>query len=224
MLEEKTSELTYMQRLVLWATSEAHTKQEIVKLVSASEGAVINNLRSLMARGLVSIVGDVPTTGRRAPLYKAKVKHAKPARHDGGKDKKPAKTRAIISAAIKGSPMNAREIASYTGLRKEQVYGCISHWREGKCSDYFRIVSWKYEEGQGVGYMPVYGLGPGRDAPKPKVDRKDRDARWRERNRAVIRARDAKRRGKNASPFGQLFVIAGVGQIIAKQEKMKEAA
>lgn len=225
MTEKKTSELSFTKQSILWAVSGAHlTAEQISKQLGVHRSAINENLRELRNSGLVYISGEVQTTGRKAPLYASFKQHEKPSKHFGGRDGKPSPTRLAVCNALAIQPMTMREIVQFTGLSMSKVNGCIMHWREVSGNKVFRISRWQYEEGQGVGYLPVWALSPGGDAEKPSVSRKERDQRWRERNRAIIRARGAMDRAKakgeqvEVNPFAQLLRVTGSTLVAAKQK------
>lgn len=225
MTEKKTSELSFTKQSILWAVSGVHlTAEQISKQLGVHRSAINVNLRELRNSGLVYISGEVQTTGRKAPLYASFKQHEKPSKHFGGRDGKPSPTRLAVCNALSIQPMTMREIVQFTGLSMSKVNGCIMHWREVSGNKVFRIRCWQYEEGQGVGYLPVWALGPGPDAPKPGVDRRERDQRWRERNRMLIRARSVLERAKakgvqvEVNPFSQLLSVTGSTFVAAKHK------
>ena len=229
-MNEKTKELSYARQLILWALSDGClTADGASKKTGLSRGSINVNLRGLMKDGLIYVCGAVKTTGREAPIYASHKVHSKPNKHLGGRDKKTSKTKEIICDALKVTPMTKRELVSFTGLSMSQIHGCIAHWREVSGTRVFRFSGWKYEDGQGVGYLPVLCLGPGPDAPKPAVSRRERDQRWRDRNRSVIRARSAMDRAKakgekfEVNPFAQLLSVTGATLSAAKQKAKIQA-
>lgn len=224
-MTEKAKQLTYFRQLILWAVSdEPLTASGICEKAEISRSPVNLNLRKLREMGLIYVSGEAKTSGRKAPMYSAHKKHEKPSKHFGGRDGKSSPTRQAVCDALFDQTMTMRDIVTFTGLTMSQVHGCIAHWRSAMGSRVFRICRWQYESGQGVGYLPVWALGPGPDAPKPEVDRRERDQRWRERNRMLIRARSVLERAKakgvqvEVNPFSQLLSVTGSTFVAAKHK------
>jgi DNA-binding transcriptional regulator GbsR (MarR family) len=222
MKEKKTAELLYSQRLILWAIGEKPmTRRQIGETLGVTETCVISNLNKLTARGLVSVVGDAPTTGRRAPIYAAKTKHPKPDQMFAGKTARTSPTREAVISAIRHIPMTVQEIAHETGLRLTQVNGFICEIRKNHGNRVVRISSWNQLDGYGP--VAVYSVGPGPDAPKIKRTKKERDAIWREKNRERIRILHRQWKAKNEKPvvdfgpFGQLLRVVGATSAASKR-------
>lgn len=222
MSEKKTTELLYAQRMILWAIGEKPmTKRELVDAIGVTESCVISNMKRLMERGLVSIVGHVPTTGRHAPIYAAKSKHKKPDPMGAGKTVRTSPTREAVIAAIRFTPMTAVEIAHETGLKYSQVRGFISDTRMKHGTKVVRISSWNLVEGYGP--VAVYAVGPAPDAPKIKRTKKERDAAWRDKNRELIRIQQRAWRAEKSQPivdfgpFGHLLRLTGATGAASKR-------
>lgn len=222
MNEKKTAELLYAQRLILWAIGEKPmTRKAICQASGLTESCVISNINQLLDRGLVSIVGEEPTRGRRAPIYAAKKRHPKPDAMSAGRAARTSPTREAVVAAIRLMPMTAMEIAHETGLRYAQVRGFISEVRKNHGSRVVRISSWSQVEGYGP--VAVFSLGPGSDAPKIKRTKKERDADWREKNRERIRIMNRAWKAKkdqpvvDFGPFGHLLRAVGATSAASKR-------
>lgn len=232
MTEKMTSDLLFAQRMMLWAIGEKPmTRKQIQEVVGITESCVISNIRKLQAKGLIQIVGDVPTTGRRAPVYAAKARHPKPDGKVAGRQSRTSPIReAVVSCLRDGGPLRTIEICQETGLSYAQVRGFIHATRSKDGSKLIRISSWQFVDG--YGYVAQYGIGPGPDAPEVQRTRKQREAEWRERNREHIRIQRRAWRAKQGEqvvdlgPFAALIRISGAAVSAAKREvkSAKDAA
>ena len=106
--------------------------------------------------------------------------------------------------------MTAAEITDYLGWERRRVNMCITTAREDHGTKFFRITSYRRQQGHGGREAPVYGVGPQKDAPRPVMnspeDERARKKRYRDRNRAVINLRNRARRSKTVTnPFEQLI-------------------
>lgn len=230
MIEAKTKELTYAQRIILWSCSQkAKTKSEIREQLGITESCIVSNLRKLREAGFVYICGSKSTTGRRAPVYATHSHHEEPPKTLGGETTKTTRTRAIVAEALKQGQMTSQEIAEFTGLRVSQVRGCIMSWRHGENgSKYFRVSGWQLIEGYGP--VAMYSVGPGQDVRRPVITRQQREVVWREKNRARIREQrrlwDAKRAGRSepvlSGPFTQLLTFTGAAASASKRTRDEE--
>lgn len=234
MNEQKTKVLTYTQKMILGVLSQGKlTMVELVGKVGITRSAVTANLRVLKRTGLVYANGCTPTDGRPAAFYDVHVKHPMPDPSENlGKNRKlTPRLRSILDALEENGPMTIEDLAAWVGCEAYHISSAISYYREGGNTKVLRITRWAYVPGSAKGYLPVYGRGPGGDAPKPKVDKKAYGAAWRERNRAKVRAAQAvyrqKKFGKTAvanNPFWQLVSLAGAGCAAGKQREEAEAA
>lgn len=216
--DRMVSELTHNQRRALAYLSDApRTRNELAIAMRCSGSCAVSTLRVLKRKGLITEVGSRSTDGRRAPIYAPKRKHPHPPARElvGANGRTPYRLRSIV-AALKGGPLTLEEIAGWIGCKQSQVSVAITYHRDGgRKSDVIRIADWYYSSVIGVGWAPLYGLGPGPDARKPKRDKKLVDAAYRERNKARIRvqqgARQQKAKGravKVADPFAHLLFVA----------------
>lgn len=234
MTEQKTKTLTYTQKLILgWLSQRKMTMVELAGKVGITRSAVTSNVRILKRTGLVFENGSIPTDGRRASFYDVHVKHPMPSKDDNlGKNRKVSpRLRSILDAMEANGSMTIEEIAHWIGCEPYCISSAITYYREDGNTKVFRITRWTYVEGSSKGYLPVYGRGPGLDAPKPKMDKKTYGAIWRERNRAKLRAAQAAYRqrkfGKTAvagNPFWQLVNMAGASAAAGKVREEAEAA
>ena len=222
MNEKKTSDLLYSQRMILWAIGDTPmTRKQICEYVGITESCVISNMKRLMDRGLVSIVGDAPTTGRRAPIYAAKSKHKKPDAMCAGKTSRTSPTREAVIAAIRVTPMTIHEIAHETGMTYVQVSRFVSYVRKEYGNKVVRISSWNLVDGYGP--VALYSVGPGADATKIKRTKKQREADWREKNRARITVKYRQWKAKQSlpvvdfGPFEHLIRMAGASASASKR-------
>lgn len=103
------------------------------------------------------------------------------------------------------------EIAAELEMNQKTVEACLRYDRERRGTMNFRVLKYRPVRGKGGRFQPLIGLGPGEDAKRPRVTNKRqnaraRDARYREKNRAVIRARTRVRRGQpSLGPFAGLL-------------------
>ena len=224
MREQKTSTLNYVQLELLWRISiQPMTCSLLSKKMGVTTSCVITNIRVLRKKGLIVICGEEATTGRRAPLYRSIAKHEKPSSSLKGISSTTTIMKALISDAIKESPMTSLEISEYLDIPRGRVSGCMNYYRNGGlCSDVFRVSGWVLKDGYGP--VAVYSCGPGSDILKPPYIRHEADQRWREKNRAKIRAKYHAWQNKKsgiesvcASPFGQLLQFTGATLSASKQ-------
>lgn len=222
-MEAQTSSLTHNQKRILAALSEGlQSKTDLMQSLKLTESPVLSNLRKLRAKGLVFIAGSRPNRATKpSPLYGVHIKHDQP-EEDQHKARigKQAHRREAITQAIQenGEAMTASEIAEWLEIDQMLVNSALTHYRQGgRCTDVFRICSWVYVDKPRCGWTPKYGFGPGRDALKPAVNKREYMAKWREKNRAKIRAAEAARRladnGKASAaenPFWHLLTTVGV--------------
>ena len=123
----------------------------------------------------------------------------------------PAYTRtAILQAIREHGPRSAAELAEALELPRSTIDGSLRAARSKHGTKFFRIVAWRRYTGHGSNWVPVYGLGPGDDEPKPvltKEQHNERHVRYRKRMRNVILVRDRVRRGEHdpSNPFAQLM-------------------
>lgn len=108
--------------------------------------------------------------------------------------------------------MTYAEIADELDMKQKSVEGCLRHDRKQRGTANFRVIKYRPVRGKGGRFQPIIGLGPGEDAKRPRVANKRqnaraRDARYRDKHRAVIRARTRVRRGSKTptSPFAGLL-------------------
>lgn len=230
-MKTQTSTLTHNQKRILAALSEAPmSKTDLMDRLNLTESPVLSNLRKLKDKGLVFLAGARANHATQpSPLYGVHVKHEQPEKDQyKARIGKTAHRRDAITAAIKenGEPMTASEIASWLQISQTLVNSALTHYRQGgRCTDVFRIWSWVYVDQARCGWTARYGLGPGRDATKPTVDKREYMATWRAKNRARIRTAEAARRlaenGKASAaqnPFWHLLTTVGVQDHSAKRK------
>lgn len=109
--------------------------------------------------------------------------------------------------------MTATELAEYLGWKSEKVTSTISSTRWLLPEQVFRIVRYVPVTGRRSRDLAVYAAEAGADAPKPAVNaakrRKQAEARYRHKHRAIINARNqassaAKRGAPTVNPWAQL--------------------
>lgn len=234
MTEQKTKTLTYTQKLILGLLSQGKmTMVQLAEKVGITRSAVTANVRMLKRTGLVFENGSIPTDGRRASFYDVHIQHPMPSKSENiSKNRKISpRLRSILDAMEAQGSMTIQELADWIGCEAYCISSAITYYRDGGNTKMFRITRWVYVNGSSKGYLPVYGRGPGLDAPKPKMDKKTYGAMWRERNRAKLRAAQAAYRqrkfGKTAvanNPFWQLVNMAGASAAAGKVREEMEAA
>lgn len=232
--EKKTATLSYNERRILAVLSWGEkTRAEVCAELKMTDSPVTNLLKRLRAKGLVFVSGMRPQPRcRPSPIYAVHAWHEMPQA-----DKKKAATgktaerlQSIIDACKLNGPMTAEELTEWIGCHRSHVDSAITYYRNGgRTSDVLRIKSWTYVDRARAGWTPQYMPGPGPDAPKPVVNKLEYMARWREKNRAKIRASEALRRLKEngkasaaTNPFSQLFSAVGVLDHSCKKRKTQE--
>lgn len=104
--------------------------------------------------------------------------------------------------------LTKREIAEELGRSLANIRSTIRHDRDNNGSERFRIIGYWRGLKQTGPASPVFGLGPGRDSPRPKPApdaTKESQARYRERNRAVLRLKKRASDNHPINPFLQLI-------------------
>lgn len=118
----------------------------------------------------------------------------------------PITREAVFRTLYEYGPMTAQEISDTTGIKRGKIDGAIN---KAKPHGIFYIKAWRRQPpGTKGAISPVYDIGNKRNAPKPdRLDSKERNARYREQNKALIRLRCAKRRNPQSlvNPFAQLI-------------------
>lgn len=125
-----------------------------------------------------------------------------------------ATTRELLIQTLKElGPMTAAELTEATGLRRSQVDSCLIDTRRLYPKKYFIIRGWKRNYVVSGRMAPIYGYGNGPDVKPPEPDdSKARNARWREKHRAVLRVRSSQVRGSPMveNPFAQLISMSNI--------------
>lgn len=120
----------------------------------------------------------------------------------------PVTREAILAAIAEDGPMTAAELTEATGKTRRAIDASINAMREHG-TKFLRITSYRRQRGRGGREATVYGLGPGPDAKRPALDTpeeaKARQARYREKNRTLLRLRMHRRRRGQVNPFLQLI-------------------
>lgn len=114
----------------------------------------------------------------------------------------------MLQAIREHGPLSAAELAETLQISRQSVDASMNAARTKFGSGMFRITAWRRNIGRGGREIPVYGLGPGRDVQRPELGdtaRRETQARYTEKMRAVIRTKDAIRRGDTINPFAQLM-------------------
>lgn len=209
MTEKKTNGLTYIQKSILASLGESQmTARQLAGQVGCSISTARKATQALSEKGLIFCAES-----RRLPqgfheyVYATHAKHEKPSEDEkiGGSVNGASRLCAILSAIDGGGPMTAEEISAWIGCEKKLVQQVIRHCRKVHKTLILRIARWVEVEGNHP-FAQVYARGPGRDAPKPeKVSRKERSAKWREKNRELLKAQHAAWRASK----GNKSVIAG---------------
>lgn len=112
---------------------------------------------------------------------------------------------AITEAIERDGPMTGAELADTLNVPRKQIDSSLAHARYEYGTKFFRISGYARQVGIGGREAPIYAIGPEPDEPRPKMnskrDRKKIQERYRDKNRAVIRARDRKRKGITSNHF-----------------------
>lgn len=117
----------------------------------------------------------------------------------------------LIKTLKELGPMTAAELTEATGLKRNQVDTCLVGTRKAYPKKYFIIRGWHRNYGLSGRMAPIYGYGNGPDVKPPAPDdSKARNARWRDKHRAILRVRGNQVRGSNlvSNPFAQLITLA----------------
>jgi hypothetical protein len=233
--EKKTSGLSYNELRILAVLSwGAKTRVEVSEALKLTGGPVCKWLRRLQDKGLVFISGMKPQHATQpAPIYSVHVWHEMPERSSqkAATGKHGERLQSILDAFSECGPMTPEELTEWIGCHRSLIDSAITYYRKGgKCSDLIRIKSWVYVDKARCGWTPQYAPGPGPDAKKPTVDKRQYMAAWRERNRAKIRAAEAARRLKASgkvsaatNPFWQLMGAVGVVDHSCKRKETEAA-
>lgn len=206
MTEKKVKRLSTGQQLVLWALSQkSMTRRRLAATLDCSQTCIVSLIRGLKLQGLVFVSGHEPTTGRPSPVYSVHVKHEKPQRGHirSGSD---ATSREMVATALREmGHMTAVEIADHLDVPRNRVNSTLTHHRNGgRSSKIFRVANWVWVDRRG--WVPAYGIGPAADADKPKPNKQENQARYRERMKSVFRSKAKTFAG---NPFGELIHMAG---------------
>jgi hypothetical protein len=136
--------------------------------------------------------------------------------------------RSQVVAALKAAgPMTATELAEYLGWESRKVTTTIGSTRWLLPEQVLRIVRYVPVTGRRGRDLAVYAAEAGADAPKPAVNaarrRKQTEARYRHKHRAIINARNqasssAKRGAPAINPWAQLAspVLRGTMAAVAR--------
>ena len=123
----------------------------------------------------------------------------------------PAYTRTAIQQAIREhGPLSAAELAAVLELTRRSVDASLNAAREKFGTQYFRIAAYRRQAtGKGGREIPVYGLGPEPDVPRPELGaaaHREVKQRYAEKYRDVINHRARmRRRGRAGNPFAGLL-------------------
>lgn len=122
----------------------------------------------------------------------------------------PAWTREAIIELLQLHPdgLTIREIAEELQRNPVGISRTVRYDREKNGSDRFRIAGYRRVPLQTGPASPVFALGPGPDLPRPKPApdaMKRAQARYRERNRAILRLKGQARDNRPINPFLQLI-------------------
>ena len=114
----------------------------------------------------------------------------------------------IVAALQDAGSMTAAELAEYLDLPKKVVCACIASTRWLLPQQVFRIVRYQPVTGRRGRDLSVFAAEAGADAPhyvNPKQRRKQAEARYRTKHRAVINARS---RAKSTAPINPWLQLA----------------
>ncbi len=115
---------------------------------------------------------------------------------------------AILALLASEGPMTAAELTQEIGKTRNAINNSLYQMRLYG-TKYLRIAHYRRQRGRSGDAAAVYALGPGRDVPFPKLNTPEelqkKNARYRDKNRAVLRLRMQKRRKGSVNPFAQLI-------------------
>lgn len=114
----------------------------------------------------------------------------------------------IVAALQECGPMTVLDLADHLGLSKDIVGSCISSTRWLLPQQVFRAVRYQPVTGRRGRDLAVYAAEAGPDAPHrvdPAKRRKQSEARYRDKNRALINARS---RTRDAAPPNPWLMLA----------------
>lgn len=137
----------------------------------------------------------------------------------------------LVHALNEFGPMTAAELAAASGVPLVRVHACLAQARTTHERRIFRIAAWRspLEENRSGKHYAIFALGSPNnraDAPRPEWDpveaKRAAGARFREANRAKLRAMFAQRRAKErgdtppvaaTNPFAQLLHAVGTAVV-----------
>lgn len=114
----------------------------------------------------------------------------------------------IVAALQEYGPMTILELADHLELSKDVVGGCIASTRWLLPQQVFRVVRHQPVTGRRARDLAVYAAEAGPDTPNqvnPAKRRKQSEARYRDKHRALINARA---RAKDAAPPNPWLLLA----------------
>ena len=111
----------------------------------------------------------------------------------------------IVELLTREGRLTAAEIADHLELPRASVDKALSYARRQYGSEVFRIAGYRRQVGNKGRAAALFAAGPGKDAPRPRLDTKPARRvlakRFREKHAALLRARDRKRRGVVGNHF-----------------------
>ena len=114
----------------------------------------------------------------------------------------------ILALLASEGPMTAAELTEEIGKTRNAINASLYQMRLYG-TKYIRIAHYRRQLGKSGDAAAVFALGPGRDVPFPKLntpeERKKKNARYRDKYRAVLLLRMQKRRQGSVNPFAQLI-------------------
>jgi DNA-binding transcriptional regulator GbsR (MarR family) len=123
----------------------------------------------------------------------------------------PITRNAIARLLQEEGPLTAAEITEALQFNRKRVDASIVEARKKYGTDIFRIAGYKRQVGVGGREAPIYAVGPGQDARRPKMntaeDKKKIQERYREKHKYILRLRTHKRRHGEINPF---FLALGI--------------
>lgn len=132
----------------------------------------------------------------------------------------------IVAALNEHGPMTCTEIADVTGLKRGAVNSSVCCARKNHGTDIFVISGYEYPpEGKRGGIAAIFKAGPGKDAVKKVIDKKEAkrlcDKRYWLRHRARLKEKELAKTGSvlAGNPFSQLIIASGAANAIAKSLK-----
>lgn len=123
---------------------------------------------------------------------------------------KPTTRDAIHAALREFGPMSSEDISQHLGWDRNRVVTCMSTARGYHPGKFFRIVRYEFQRGRAGREIPIYSATTGPDLPRPVLgdeNRKEKQRRYYQNNRARIVAKTRARRGHGGAAANPWLAI-----------------